>query len=607
MLGAVDDASRTLSVVLVLGWAFVGCSRPAPTPAPIPEPGGADSSAPLDPAIDEPAAPELELRVVAIAAASATSYALMSDGTVRAWGNNERGELGRSDLMEATTPVEVQGVAGAKAIAAGGRSQASTACARLEDGKVKCWGANWGFPLGVDDWEKPIPPTQIESLAGAREISIGSDYGCAIMGDGDLWCWGQVPGWPEFPVSKHRDPVVVPGLHDVSKVRCSDAQHVCVLTQDGAVSCWGDNQHSQVSSRSDREFETPVAIEGIANAIDIAVGTTFSCALLADHTVRCWGKPSYGVVKFSAEPLLPPGTGSAMTAFSEGSSAHACLLDEGGHVHCFGRNHEGQLGIEPESPFLITTPVEVPGLEAITLVVTGDQHTCAIDRDGRVSCWGENPFGSLGDGTVLDRASPKPVLHVAAVELPAPTPPVAPESDVVQDFSNLPAGCSHGALALTASITPKTTLNIKAAYASVDDGGKLVVVNLYDYSPAPGYFQPRADRLNLQIKFTRLAVTYRQTGYDDWSRTDKRMKVVPAVYKTRLIWEGEKVQPTVELLLYTNRGQQGIDSTWKFDKAAQQVELTYIGADWVCGTISLENDSSWPSSLSGRFVAKVTE
>ena len=55
------------------------------------------------------------LRVVAVAAGGRTSYALMSDGTVRAWGDGEKGELGRAETSYAATPVEVAGITGATA------------------------------------------------------------------------------------------------------------------------------------------------------------------------------------------------------------------------------------------------------------------------------------------------------------------------------------------------------------------------------------------------------------------------------------------------------------------------------------------------------------
>ncbi len=39
-------------------------------------------------------------------------------------------------------------------------------------------------------------------------------------------------------------------------------------------------------------------------------------------------------------------------------------------------------------------------------VTTGQFHSCAIDMEGRVACWGLNAQGQVGDGTQVNRASP---------------------------------------------------------------------------------------------------------------------------------------------------------------------------------------------------------
>ena len=70
--------------------------------------------------------------VKAIAAGGATSFALLSDGTVWAWGSG--GGLGDGTTQTRTTPVQVIGLTGVVAI---GKSLAVKA-----DGTVWQWGAN---------------------------------------------------------------------------------------------------------------------------------------------------------------------------------------------------------------------------------------------------------------------------------------------------------------------------------------------------------------------------------------------------------------------------------------------------------------------------------
>ena len=57
--------------------------------------------------------------VTAIAGGNNDAYALLSDGTVRAWGSNGAGELGDGTTTNSSTPVPVSGLTGVTAIAGG--------------------------------------------------------------------------------------------------------------------------------------------------------------------------------------------------------------------------------------------------------------------------------------------------------------------------------------------------------------------------------------------------------------------------------------------------------------------------------------------------------
>ena len=75
---------------------------------------------------------------------------------------------------------------------------------------------------------------------------------------------------------------------------------------------------------------------------------------------------------------------------------HTCALNRDGAVFCWGDNGFGNLGHEPP-PWTLASPVDVPRLERdVVEISAGAHHTCARKRDGTVWCWGTNVVGALG-------------------------------------------------------------------------------------------------------------------------------------------------------------------------------------------------------------------
>src|SRR5678816_220352 len=72
--------------------------------------------------------------------------------------------------------------------------------------------------------------------------------------------------------------------------------HNCVVLLDGSVACWGDNSMGQLGNGSTDAsgIPTPVTVQGLPSVSSIAAGTYETCAVLGDHTVRCWGSTHAG-------------------------------------------------------------------------------------------------------------------------------------------------------------------------------------------------------------------------------------------------------------------------------------------------------------------------
>jgi hypothetical protein len=127
-----------------------------------------------------------------IAAGDLHSIALNADGTVWAWGNNNHGQLGNGNLVNASTPVKVSNLTDVIDIAAGD----SFSVALKNDGTVWTWGWNEYGMIGNDTTDDVLIPTQVlgESgigyLTSVVSIACGNHYVLAVKSNGSVWSWG---------------------------------------------------------------------------------------------------------------------------------------------------------------------------------------------------------------------------------------------------------------------------------------------------------------------------------------------------------------------------------------------------------------------------------
>ncbi len=190
--------------------------------------------------------------------------------------------------------------------------------------------------------------------------------------------------------------------------------HNCGLLEDGRVTCWGDNASGELGGASlASSSSSPVIAAGISTATAISAGYLYTCALLADRTIRCWGSNTIGQLgdgtttgsHTSGGPYANPVTVTGITtaiAVSAGWN-HSCAILAGGTVRCWGWNQAGELGNGTTADSL--TPVAVTGITNAVALSLGRQSTCAVLADGTIRCWGLNTYGQLGDGTTVNRSA----------------------------------------------------------------------------------------------------------------------------------------------------------------------------------------------------------
>lgn len=191
----------------------------------------------------------------------------------------------------------------------------------------------------------------------------------------------------------------------------------CAIRCNGEVWCWGRNESGQLGVGVRSASASPGPVRGVAGqATAIGLGFDHACAI-ADG-LQCWGSNTFGALgdgsrDASSHPVAVQGLDAEVRSVA-GGGLHTCAVSTAGDVWCWGDDSRGQLADATRSARV--RPWRVPDLgDLADTVVAGQYHSCAKLRTGDVWCWGQNTFGTLADGTFVDRPSPRRVPLAAAV------------------------------------------------------------------------------------------------------------------------------------------------------------------------------------------------
>jgi alpha-tubulin suppressor-like RCC1 family protein len=300
----------------------------------------------------------------------------------------------------------------------------SHTCAILDNGSVSCWGENLVGEIGDGTNVKRTEPTQVTSLGNGRTavaISSGKYHTCAILDNGSVSCWGyNNKGQLGDGTNTDRyTPALTSslGIGRTAVAISSGGSFTCVILDDGNVSCWGKNTYGNLGDGTTVSARyTPAQTSSFGTgrtAVAISSGFEYACALLDDGTVSCWGSNYRGELgnsaygdRYTPSPTASLGTGRTAVAISSGSTS-ACAILDNGSVSCWGANLVGAIGdgtnIDRYDPIL-TSSLGI-GRTAVA-ISSGGAHACAILDNGSISCWGHNNRGQLADNTTTDRNTP---------------------------------------------------------------------------------------------------------------------------------------------------------------------------------------------------------
>ncbi|MFE6748215.1 RCC1 domain-containing protein [Kitasatospora purpeofusca] len=291
---------------------------------------------------------------------SGFGLALLANGTVESWGKNDKGQLGNgatSATDEWAVPSLVAGLGGVQAVAAGG----AHALALLKDGTVKAWGLNDKSQLGDGTTTNTNLPVTVAGLEDVKAIAAGDAFSMALLKDGTVKTWGSndkgqlgitakpassTAAVPAPTPATRTTAVVVPELTTVKGITAG-ASHALALLADGTVMSWGLNDKGQLGDDTVVNKPYPVPVLELKNVTELAGGGSHSLALLQDRTLRGWGLNTNGQVgdgtttQRNTSVPVPGVTG--VVGIAAGAAHNLAVLSDG-TVQAWGLNDKGQLG-----------------------------------------------------------------------------------------------------------------------------------------------------------------------------------------------------------------------------------------------------------------------
>lgn len=191
--------------------------------------------------------------------------------------------------------------------------------------------------------------------------------------------------------------------------------HTCAGINRGGLYCWGSNRVGQLGTgASSTTSPMQVVLDGFGGWAAATAAQDHACALAHGGGRRCWGWNGHGQIGLGAVERMryetPVGPMDAEPEWSELSSGwfHTCAVARDGGLSCWGSNGDGA-SAGPMADESVPAPRAVDDTKTWAAVAAGGFHTCGLRNDGTIWCWGLNASGELGTGDNANRYEPEQV------------------------------------------------------------------------------------------------------------------------------------------------------------------------------------------------------
>ncbi len=361
--------------------------------------------------------PDYPLQVQSVDLGEDFACVIDTKGRVLCWGNGNNGQLGTGADSDGGQRVPVDIDRTMTALAAGQYH----ACAVDQSAGVWCWGDNTDGQVGSDAGSYLFSPTRVLGVPEATRLWVGPYNSCVGTHDDSIHCWGSNDSLQltePVGIFNSAEPVfmndAVSGL--VVKSMAIGQSHMCFLGSFGEVYCWGSNDLGQVGVGAEHASEVvcsggshciqmPQQVDLGGEVLELSSWRLHTCALINGGSIRCWGENNHGqlgytgsVIGYEPGPEVPIDNLVWKRVFV--GRDHSCALDADDAMYCWGSNARGQLGVGNESLMESVDPVAVLLPSNVQDAALNDRSSCAILRgEGQLYCWGDNGRSLVDYGT----------------------------------------------------------------------------------------------------------------------------------------------------------------------------------------------------------------
>lgn len=289
---------------------------------------------------------------------------------------------------------------------------------------VYAWGSVSNVAAANNTQYSIFSPVSIAHDRVWRELDGLAGYALGITTDGVLWAWGlgTAGAIGDGTTSSRSIPTAVAGgFTDWKKVCASfnsstSSWTALAIRANGVMYGWGTGTKGISALGSTANTSSPQSIVGgFTDWVDVSSGDDHIIALRANGTAWGWGSASSGrlgngstAVASYSSPISVIG-GITWRKISAGMN-QSYGISANGVAYGWGYNTHGFLGVgnTTHQP----SPVQLAGGFTDVINIKGGSYFGAmlIRGNGTLWSWGQNTYGSVGDGTTVSRSSPVSVI-----------------------------------------------------------------------------------------------------------------------------------------------------------------------------------------------------